>query len=79
MTIEVFGHVRSVETYPIGKVLVTIHVESSRMPDHTTVRTGPTIEIIASKEETASYRPGMGIAIQIRPHPTPSTSAGESK
>ena len=78
MTIEVFGHVRSLETYAMGKVLVTLGIEVSRVPDESTTRSGPTIKVIASNEETESYRPGMGIRIVIQPHDYARTS-GETK
>lgn len=66
MTIEVFGHVQSLEQGPRDQVAVLIQVESSRMCGE--CGNAPTIRIIASHAEVDSYRPGMEIKILIQPH-----------
>ena len=68
MTIEVFGHIKSLGFAGGGRVYVEVQIESSRMPNP---RPGipPTATFIAKAGEVEMYRPGMGIAIQIRPHP----------
>ena len=69
MTIEIYGHVQALE-HAGEQVLVRIQVEASRM------RAGrrgdaPTIEIFAMKGEVDSYKPGMGVCVQVRPHAAP--------
>lgn len=75
MTIEVFGHVKSLGFCGTGKVLVEIQIESSRMPNP---RPGdpPTATFIAKAGEVDMYRPGMAIAISIRPHLASPASGG---
>lgn len=67
MTIEVFGHVQSLEHRGVDKVLVRIQVEASRMDAGPNAK-APTITVVASPAEVDSYRPGMAIHIQIRPN-----------
>jgi hypothetical protein len=66
MTIEVFGHVQSLENYGGGKVKVHIHVERSRMTGKL-LGEDPVISIIASLAETDVYRPGMQVRMLITP------------
>lgn len=66
MTIEVFGHVKSLEFHGVGKVLVDVQIEASRMLGKP--GTAPVVQFIATAAEVAEYKPGMGICIQVRPH-----------
>ena len=67
MTIEVYGHVQSIEHAGAGHVLVRIQIEASRMPARSLGKE-PIIEIYASAAEAEMYRPGTQIHMQIRPH-----------
>ena len=64
MTIEIQGHLQAMRNYGINKVVLTIGVESERLPG------GHEIEIVANKTEIDSYQIGMQIQIQIRPSST---------
>ena len=77
MTIEIFGHVKSLGFCGGDKVLVEVQIESSRMPNPHPGEP-PTATFIAKAAEVDMYRPGMGIVIQIRPRPA-STVDGETK
>lgn len=76
MTIEVFGFVKSLGFYGNGQVLIEIQIESSRMPNP---HPGdpPTASFIAKAGEVDMYRPGMGVVIQIRPHPSANSGGSE--
>ncbi len=66
---------------PRDQVAVVIQIESSRMFGER--GDAPTIRIIASHAEVDSYRPGMGIHLQVRPlareNPFRSPPSGEVK
>ena len=82
MTIEIYGHVQALE-HAGEQVLVRIQVEASRMRAGRPFLSSfgasgflargdaPTIEIFAMKGEVDSYKPGMGVCIQVRPHAAP--------
>jgi len=62
MTIEVKGHVHSLEFCGSLETKVTLHLESSRLAEHphqVTIRAKPT--------EIESYRVGMPVVVMIRP------------
>lgn len=63
MTIEVKGHVHSIEAIGGGaiEVAVTLHLESNRVdhPHRVTIRAKP--------EEIDSYKVGMAVILQVRP------------
>lgn len=66
MTIEVFGHVRSLTFHGTGKLLVDFQIEASRMIGEP--GKAPIVQFIATIDEVAGISPGMGICIQINPH-----------
>jgi hypothetical protein len=78
MTIEVFGHVKSLGFYGGNKVLVEVQIEASRMPSPR-IGDPPVATFIADAAEVDMYRAGMGIAIQIRPHPYTSDAKGDAR
>lgn len=76
MTIDVYGHVQSLDHAGAGHVLVRIQVEASRMPCRAQGHP-PVMEIYASSDEVAEYRPGAQVHIQIRRNFPPTSEGGK--
>lgn len=67
MTIDIYGHVQSLDHAGAGHVLLRVQIEASRMPARA-LGHPPIVEIYASSDEVTMYRPGTPIHIQVRPN-----------
>lgn len=62
MTIEVKGHVHSLEFVGANEVSVTLHLESSRLAAHP-----HQVAIRAKPAEIEAYKVGMPVVVMVRP------------